>query len=70
MIIVYCHVLVAEGRRETFARLLRGRHLSDTEDFISIDPIAEVPIFLNPPLRLPARHRPESVMAFALRNKL
>jgi hypothetical protein len=44
-IAVYCHVLVAEGGRETFARLLRGRHLSDNEDFISIDPIAEVPIF-------------------------
>jgi len=30
MITVYCHVLVAEGGRETFARLLKGRHLSDT----------------------------------------
>lgn len=70
MIAVYSHVLVAEGGRQTFARLLRGRHLSDSEDFISINPIALVNIFLNPPLRLPARHRSESVMAFALRNKL
>jgi hypothetical protein len=46
MIAAYCHVLVAEGGRETFARLLKGRHLSGTEDFISIDHIAEV---LNPP---------------------
>jgi len=65
MITVYCRVLVAEGGRETFARLLKGRHLSDTEDFISVDPIAVAPIVLNPPLRLQARHRPESVMAFA-----
>lgn len=35
MIAVYCHILVAEGRRETFARLLNGRRLSDNEDFIS-----------------------------------
>jgi hypothetical protein len=70
MIAVYCHVLVAEGGRETFARLLRGRQLSDNENFISIDPIALIPVFLNPPLRLPARHRSESVMAFSLRNKL
>lgn len=40
MLAVYCHVLAAEGGRETFARLLRGRHLSNTEDFVSIDPIA------------------------------
>jgi hypothetical protein len=70
MTAVYCHVLVAESGRETFARLLRGRHLSDNENFISIDPISLVPVFLHPPLRLPARHRSESVMAFALRNKL
>jgi len=50
----YCHVLVTEGGRETFARLLKGRHLSDTEDFISIDPITAVPIVLNPPLQLKA----------------
>jgi len=48
-IAAYCHVLVAEGGRETFARLLKGRHLSDTEDFISIEHIAEVPVVLNPP---------------------
>jgi hypothetical protein len=66
MIAVYCHVRVVEGGKETFARLLKGRNLSDTEDFISIDPTTEVPIVLNPPPWLPARHRPDCVMAFAL----
>jgi len=70
MIAAYCHVFVTEGRRETFARLLKGRHLSDTEDFISINPNAEVPVVQNPPLQLQARHGPGGVMAFALRNKL